>query len=242
MPEKSEFRFSKFLGIEAVCLLLIPVFFVAVWIPVYQTLASDVLMQGSIFFLLWDFLKEGLIYLFYWLSVAFLGASLLLFGWKKSLPFLGFYLLGAAIRSIGTAVASAIVLQSFDDVFKANLIDASLEILYDFLLLAAFYLIFYLVAMRNRTPEARKALLPPATGPVPMRLHLSVLFCLVIYYGVRMYGRIRYDVFYGAATGTQDVLWMVFYYVADLVLLIFGHFAVLLILKRITKKNKKSPC
>ena len=237
MPEKSEVKFSKFIGIEALCLLLIPLFFAAVWIPVYQTTAGNVLMQGSIFFLLWDFLQEGLIYLFYWLSVAFLGASLLLFGWKKSLPFLGFYLLGAAIRSIGTVIASAIVLRSFDDVFKANLADASLEILYDFLLLAAFCLIFYLVAMRNRGPEARKALLPTTAGPVPMPMHLSVLLCLAVYFGVRMYGRIRYDIFLGAATGTQDIVWMVFYYVADLVLLIFGHFAVLLILKLITKKK-----
>lgn len=238
MPERKEIGYSKFLGIEAICLLFVPLFFAAVWIPVYQTVSGDILMQESIFLLLWDFLKDGLIYLFYWFAIAFSGASLLLFGWKKSLPFLGFYLLGAAIRSIGTAISSAIVLHSFDNVFLQNLGDSSLEILYDLLLLAAFCLIFYFAAMKKRGPEERKDLLQPMkNGSHTLPLRLSILLCLVVYFAVRMYGRIRYDVFLGAATGEQDVAWMVFYYVADFVLLIFGNFAVALILKPMIKKK-----
>lgn len=238
MPERKELKFRKLIGLEAACLLSVPLFFALVWIPVYQTVAGDVLMQESIFLLLWDFLKEGLTHLFYWFSIAFLAVSLLSFGWKGSFPFFGLYLLASVLRLIGTALSSAIVLQSFDDVFKANLADASLEIAFDLLLMAVFSLIFFFAAMRGRKEEDRKTLLPPEkTGFRPMRLHLAVLLSIAAFYAVRLFGRIRYDVFYGAATGAQDMAWIVFYYAADLALAVFGYFAVILLLKKLTAKK-----
>ncbi|MBE6530311.1 MAG: hypothetical protein E7680_06930 [Ruminococcaceae bacterium] len=240
MPQSKEWKFSKWIALEAIGILLIPFFFALVWIPVYHTISGDVLMQDSPFLLIWDFLKDGLIYLFYWLSIAFLSVSLLWFGWIGSLPLFGLYLFGSVIRSIGTALSSAIILQTFDSNLLENIGYAALDVLFDIFLMAAFCLIVYLTAMRKRDLQARKALLPPAKkGFRPIALHLSVLISIAVYYAIRLFERIRYDVFYGAPTGGGDLAWMIFYYLADILLAVFGYFAVILILKLITKQKAK---
>ncbi len=237
MQNRKEIRYPKLILTEAICLLSVPFFFVVVWMPVYHAAFGDVLLQDSLFLLLWDFLKDGLTYLFYWFSIAFLGVSLLLFGWKGSLPFFGFYLLASAFRSVGTAVSSAIVLRSLGEELIENIGYAFLDVLYDVFLMGAFCLIFYFAAMRGRGGEVRKDLLPPGNRFQPVPLHLSVLLSVAVYYAVQLFGRIRYDLFYGAPVGGNDLAWMIFYYVADLALAAFGYFAVLLMMKLLTKKK-----
>ena len=176
MQDCKEIKSSKLIVIEAICLLSIPLFFVAVWMPVYQMVSSDITMQDSFFLLIWDFIREGLIYLFFWFSIAFLAVSLFYYGWKGSLPFFGFYFSGSVIRSVGTAVSSAIILSSFGEEFGENVSFAFIDVLLDLFLLAVYCLIFYLAAMRGRNAEARKDFLPPAPkGFQPVPLHLAVL-------------------------------------------------------------------
>lgn len=238
MQERKEIKYSKLIITEAICLLSIPLFFCVVWMPVYQTVSGDVTMQDSFFLLFWDFLKEGLTYLFYWFSIAFLCISLLLYGWKGGLPFFGFYLFGSMVRSVGTAISSAIVLRTFGKILGENIGYAFLDVLFDVFLMAIFCLIFYLAALRGRNNGARKDLLPPAAkGFQPVPLHLSVLLSVAVYYLVQLFGRIRYDLFYGAPTDRIDLLWMIYYYAADFALAVFGYFAILLILKLLTKKK-----
>ena len=240
MPEDNKIKYSKLMWLAVAFLLSIPLFFALAWMPVYHVVSGDVLMQDSIFLLFWDFLKDGLTYLFYWLSIVFFTVSLVFYGWKGGLPFFGFYLLGAVIRSIGTALSSAIILHAFDEDFAENIGFAALDVLFDLLLLGAFCLIAFLTLTRGRTKEARSALLPPAAkGFCPAPLHLSVLLSVAVYYTVRLFSRIRYDIFYGAASSGQDLAWMIFYYVADAALSVFGYFAVILILKKLTIPKKK---
>ncbi len=240
MPENEPMKYTKLILLEAIFLLSIPLFFAVVWMPVYQVVSGDILMQGSLFLLLWDFLKSALIYLFAWFSIVLLILSLIFFGWKRSLPLLGFYLLGSAIRSIGTAVSSAIVLHEFDDILIDNIWDAALDVLFDLLLVSVFCLICYFTLIRKRSIEERKKLLPPAVkGFSPVPLHLAVLLSVSVFYAVQVYSRIRYDIFYGAPANGMDLAWMIFYYIADSALAVFGYFAVVLILKKLTIPKKK---
>lgn len=238
MQAQNEIKYSKLIVTEAVCLLSIPLFFAIVWMPVYQAVAGDILLQDSFFLLIWDFLKAALTYLFYWFFIAFLAVSLFLYDWKGSLPLFGIYLSGSLIRSVGTALSSAIVLRSFDENLKDNIGYAFLDVLLDLFLMAVYCLIFYLVAVKGRNKEVRKTLLPPAAkGFQPVPLHLSILLSVAAYYTAQLFGRIRYDLFYGAPTDFTDLSWMIFYYAADLALAVFGYFAILLILKIFTKKK-----
>ena len=228
MQERKEIKYSKLIIAEAICLLSIPLFFCVVWMPVYQTVSGDVIMQNSFFLLFWDFLKEGLSYLFYWFSIVFLAVSLFYYDWKGSLPFFGIYFSGSVIRSVGTALSSAIILHSFGEAFAENVGFAFIDVLFDLFLMAAFCLIFYFAAMRGRSAEARKNLLPPASkGFQPVPLHLAVLLSVAFFYTVQLFGRIRYDLFYGVPANNADLAWMIFYYAADLVLAVFGYFAIL---------------
>ena len=153
MPVKKSLKLSKLIALEAVFLVSIPLFFVLVWTPVYHAVSSDILMSESLFLLLWDFLKEILTYFFYWLSIVFLAISLLSFGWKISFVCSGFYLLGSLVRSIGTALSSAVILHSFDENLIENLKGAVLDTVFDALLWAAFYLVFFRFSVNTPSPS-----------------------------------------------------------------------------------------
>ena len=239
MAETKSVRYTSLIAIEAAFLLLISLFFSIVWEPVFLTINSDIALSDTAFLLIWDFLKELLTYFFYWLFIAFLAVSLLRFGWKGSFPLFGLFLFGSVLRSVGTAISSAIILQDFAENFAENMKSAVWDIVFDALFLAAFCLIFYLIAMRKRNSEERSNLLPPAkNGFRPLPLHISVCICIGIYYAVqRLLGRIIYDIYLGAPTNGADLAWMIFYYVADLVFAVVGYFVVLLILKLLTKEK-----
>ena len=55
-----------------------------------------------------------------------------------------------------------------------------------------------------------------------------------------LFSRLYYDIFfYGFPTDTADVLWMVFYYVSDIVTFFIGYFGSVLILNSLYAKEEK---
>ena len=237
MP-KAENRSAHFGG---GILLGISAFLAAVGTPVSVWAASDISVAETLFPTVWDLAHSLLQFLFIWVMVAFLSVSLIQNGMRGISPLCFWFAGASAVRCIGSLiVGSLITSDAFNaDPFLENLLYGALDMLFDFLLFAAVAVAVYLLILRKSTVKNRNLLLPPASLTRPFTaLHGTVLLSVALLSLVRLVGRIRYDVFFGTPQNTSDLLWMVFFYAADLATVAIGYFLVLVFIRRICNREK----
>ena len=72
------------------------------------------------------------------------------------------------------------------------------------------------------------------------KLMCASLFAAAVPSLLRIVGRLYYDIFFfGMPAGTADTLWMIFYYVADIALVLIGYLIIILLLNRIEARENQ---
>lgn len=69
-------------------------------------------------------------------------------------------------------------------------------------------------------------------------LRFSAFLIALILGGVRVISRINYDISYGAPDGIGDLLWMIAYYMMDILIGVAAYFTMLHIVRRLTVANE----
>lgn len=235
---------KKALLIGGIALLAVAVFFCAVCTPVSVWADSDIQISESIFPTVWDLFQLLLLYLFYWIAVASLTALLVRQGIVYSLRLLLFYIPASLIRSVGgTTVGEWASGDGFDgSQFLENIGFACLDCLLDLLLLFLAGMVVSLLLLRKSTVKSREEWLPPSAWfRGATRLNGAVLLAVAIPSAFQLFGRIRYDVSFGAPQNTTDLLQMIFFYLSDLFSVLLGYLFAIWFLHRITGKEETEP-
>ncbi len=218
------------------------ILFFAVCTPISIWASGDVLIAESIFPTVWDLFQSFVQFLVYWVVTVFLSLLMIRTASVRScLPLLGWYAATAVLRIGGSLIlGSFITADGFgSDAFSDNVWYALLDLLLDFILVGLVLLTLYLLIFRKSTVKSDDFHLPPNSFfKQPTRLHVAVAAAVAIPSVIRLIGRIRYDIDFGAPQNTADLLWMVFYYLADLISVLIGYLTVLLLLKKLSNPRE----
>ena len=211
--------------------------------PISVWAAGDVLVAETLFPTVWDLFQSLVAFLIYWSAIAFTVLLALRFGLRGTIPFLGCYAGTALIRYFGSlAVGSLLTVDATErDVFLENLWYCGVDILLDLLQFAVIVLVIYILLFRKSTVKTREDLLPIQTYFHRLtRLHGTVLAAVAIPSVFRLIGRIRYDIFFGAPQGIADLLWILFYYIADIGSVAIGYAVVVFLLSKVSRSQKEN--
>ena len=239
---------KKLTLIGSVILLALSVFFFAVCTPISVWASSDILIAETVFPTIWDIFQTLIQFLIFWIAIAFFLLLSLSFGMKGTRLFVGWYALSAAIRYIGSLAVGNLMTSEMADAgrFLENLGYSGLDILFDCLQFGAIILAIYTVLLRKSTAKSENITLFPQTFiRDPNRMHGAVLLAVAIPSLIRLLGRIRYDFFFGAPQNIADLLWMIFFYLADIASIAIGYCIVMFIIikihSRIRENDDESP-
>lgn len=215
-------------SVQRYCLWLfcIAIFYAAVCTPVYQWSSADIAVSTTVFPVIWDTLQSVIRFLFYWIS-----AALMLFTVRHNGKTRRIFLLAggaSALLQLGSLAAGLLMMRDFDTLLT-DLLDVGLSVLLDLLQLGAFRLIAYLAFEKKRTPVHQGS-----------HMTRAVLWCAAIPSILQIAGRICYDVAVGLPTGKADLIWMIVYYLSDLISIAVGYLIVLLLEDRLEQKTEST--
>lgn len=216
-------------------------FYCAVCTPISVLANTDILIAETLFPTLWDLFQALISFSIYWIAIAFL-ILLSHFRTKGTLPFFGCYGLAALIRYFGSLLVGSLMKEeiSDSDVFIENLILCGLDILLDLVQIALIFLLIYLLLLRKSTAKSRESLFGNLNWlHTPNRLNGTVLAAVALPSCLRLISRIIYDIDWGKAENTADLLWIIFFYLADVISIVCGYFAVVFLLRKLQIPTKK---
>lgn len=216
--------------------------FACVCTPVSLYANSDIQVSETVFPLFWDFFQQLVQILMFWIAFAFLThLSVRYNGLRGAIPFLVCCAAAILIRYFGSLAVTTAVLgrDSFTEEFPENLLDYLLYSGIDLVQIALGVPILWLTVL-TRTTEAERidglSRLTDLRRSNPIRK--AVWAMAAVPSAVALVSRIVYDVFYGAPRDTADLLWMIFYYLCDVLSFPLGVFAVFLILALLERSSK----
>ena len=242
-------RKKKMLVQFGIWLSVISVFYAAVCTPLYHSINSNVLLRGTVYPLLLDFAMQFLNYLFYWCSFAYVLYALLRFELKKSYSFLVIYAVVVLLRYfVNFAVGGYMTAFPAVDVFLSNELPYLLfEIGMDLFWMLVVVLI--LRAVHQKQPYAmrtKRGAMLLSNLPFSKLFHLqnpvqrAALWAALIPAAVQLASRIFFDLSWGAPAGFTDLLWMIIYYVLDIVYALIGFFVIVLWINRFYFSEEKA--
>lgn len=200
-------------------LFCIAIFYAAVCTPVYQWSSADIAISSTVFPVIWDTLQSVIRFLFYWIC-----AALMLFTVQHGKSTRRVFLLAgaaSALLQLGS-LAAGLLLMRDTDALGNDLLDVGLSVLLDLLQLGVFRLVAHLTLESKRTPARQERSMTHA-----------VLWCATTPSILQIVGRICYDIAIGLPTGKADLIWMIAYYLSDLVSIAVGYLIVLLLEDRL---------
>lgn len=233
----------------AVYLLLTACFYAAVCTPVYLIAVSDVLIQDTAFPMVWDCLMTLVNYGFYWISFSFVSYAALRFHISKCIPLLSLYA-GMVVFRYGANLLAGFLVNGFPtansflaDTFPYFLID----IVLDWAQMAVVVFILYWIVKNtpHKRGEKRDSLLR-SHMPIVGLFHFqnpatrAALWSGIIPAAVQLLSRVRYDIAVGAPVNAVDLLWMIVYYLSDILMALVGYFLIVLLLNRLFLREEKA--
>ncbi len=238
----------------AVFIFALTLFYAAVCTPLFLFFSSNILFDGSVLPLLWDVLMGACNYLFYWGSFAFL----LFLGARYSLgqcrAFFMIYAGAVLFRYTANLLAGYIVmgLPTWSTFASSDLPYLLFDIAMDLVLMAIAAVIFHSIVdktplriaaegdmMQTEVTEcSRVRLWCNSQGLYDKNnaLHRTAVWYGVIPAAVQMLSRIIYDISYGAPTSGIDLMWMIVYYVSDILCAFIGYLVILLLLNSLLSR------
>lgn len=226
-------RFT-FLGAGLICGLSL--FYCLVCTPISILASGDVLIAETLFPTVWDLFQTLISFLIYWIAIAFLIRFSHAFGAKGSLPLFGFYGLAALIRYLGSLLVGSLMTNEISDkeIFLENLLYSGLDILLDFVQITLIFLLVSFLLLRESTAKSRNNLFEKLNWLHSLnRLNGTVLAAVAVPSSFRLISRIIYDIDWGKAENTADLLWMIFFYLADVITIVCGYFAVVFLIRKL---------
>lgn len=247
MKLSEDFRHSRLqLKFYAVFQAVIVLTYAFICTPVSAYLNSDVLLAGTILPFLLDAVMLVLNYLFYWMSYAALLFLCLDKGFRACRTVLIVYAAAVCLRYplnlvggslvLGFPTASAFSSQELPEMLFGMGMDL---VLIAVALLPIRYLLRRLPGIEPGAPEVGGTGLPACLpigkwlekGNVVLR---SVFFLSLIPAGIQLLLRLYYDIFFwGAIRDWQDLLWVILYYLCDLVFVPVGYLVMIVLINRL---------
>ncbi len=232
----------------AALIFALTLFYAVVCTPLYLYFSSDILFDGTVIPLLWDVLMGACNYLFYWGSFAFL----LFLGARYSLgrckAFFAVYAGAVLFRYSANLLAGYLVLgfPTLSAFISSDLPELLFCIGMDLVLMAFAVLAFHLIVDKTPLKIATEGDLTQTEVTEESRvrlwcdsqklydksnaLHQTAVWMGLIPAAIQLLNRIRYDIFYGAPTDALDLMWMIVYYVGDVLCALIGYLVILLLL------------
>ena len=232
---------KKTSAVGGLILLAIAVFYAAVCTPVSLWSSSDVLIKETGFPQIWDLVQSLVQFLFWWISLAFFTVLALNGGMKEILRFLWWNIAAVIGMNIGSMLVGTAILGSlFEwDTFADDLLYALLEVLLALLLIGLAILFIWLLLLRKKAKIRCEYIPFRKVFDLCNRLQVTLLILAAIPSAVRLISRVIYDAFYGAPQNTADLLWMIFFYFADLLSVFAGYLFLFLLISRMESAKEK---
>ena len=203
-------------------------------------ISSDALFSRSVLPIFWGILMDFSNFLFYWIAFAYL----ILFGFSYDRGSRGFvisYVIVVFARYLLNQLASSMLLgfTSINDFFSDSLPFILIDIVMDLLQLAVGFLI---VRKFSQDPNDLLAAHIPSdrlfdfSNPILK----TTFWVAMIPTALRVLSRLIYDIYIGLPNSFGDFLWMVTYYLFDLISFLVGYFVILLCLNRFSLKEQRA--
>ncbi len=198
---------------------------------------SDISLSETILPSIWDLLLAFMQFVFYWICIFLFVSGVLEKGIRGFSPLWIWFLGSSFVRAFGNMLVSYFMnMDSFDsDTFIENVFYSSQEILMDIGFFLLIFLILYLTIIRKST-EKNENFQSLSLFKKPFSvINLAVLLSVLIPSLFRVISRIRYDIFFGAPQNSADIIWMIIYYLLDVLMLLVGYLIVISLLNRLHK-------
>ena len=220
--------------------LLLALVYAFVITTVNILISSDALLSRSVLPILWGILMDLSNFLFYWVAFAYL----ILFGFSYDRGVKGFaisYLIIVFVRYLLNQLASSMLLgfASINDFFSDSLPFLLIDIVMDLL---QFGVAYFTVRKFARDPDDTLTTHIPSERLFDFSNPLlkSAFWVAAIPTAVRILSRIIYDLYIGLPKSFGDFLWMVTYYLFDLISFLVGYFVILFCLNRFALKEQRA--
>lgn len=238
-----EYRKKRLHRIGAWILFAVALFYAAVCTPIYLWSSSDILVKETVFPQIWDFIQSLLQFAFYWIAAAYLVYLVYTDHTRGAARFLVPLAIASCIHWLGSlAVGTAMLGTDFSwEILSEDLFYALFDVLIDMVQFALMLFIAYWYVERKDGREALQNDLPIAKlFDKTNRFECAVFFCVLLPSAIHLISRVRYDISFGAAQNLTDLLWMIFFYLTDLLSILIGYLAVILLIGWIDGKEKKT--
>lgn len=222
-------------------LIGIAAFYSIICTAVYHWAENDILIADSVFPSIWDMVQQIIQIAFYWIAFAFflfLSArhtvkGILAFLWGYAACVCGRYLLSFAVGSL-------MVMEPFEiTTFFEDLLYIFIDVVVDLAQMGLVVLIYTKLIEPRRVNGEIKIPLDRKLFDFSDSFLRCMMFSALIPGVLRIVGRIRYDIFFGAAQDFIDLLWMIFYYASDIASVFVGYLVIYFIVSHLTLKEKE---
>ena len=209
-------------------------FYAAVCMPVLIWAKSDVVLEESIFLVVWELVSTAINYLFYWVSFSFMLYFAARFTLQNCKALLGWYVGACAVMYLVSLISSG-VLNGVTAFSLRDIGDVAMYVGFDSALMAIAVFVAWKVLGKAQEEAACEyvikepddaddlSILPqflPFTSYFNFKnTVMKALFWIVFIPSAwHLFSRLYYDIFFfGIPVDTVDLLWMIFYYVSEIV-------------------------
>lgn len=238
-----------------VLLLSGAMFLYILFVCLNEEFSSNIIYAGTMLSEITDWLYLGIEILAFYFAYGYAVYMLFAKGHRIALRYAGMYAIVTGVRYIVLFVLNWIAfgLKPEDMLFQAltsfagfalELAQYALVFVIAYLLIRRYDRIYDVMAegaaKLNQTSASRNSLIFPyrkvALKNDPLR-YSSFLTALALG-GIRVISRILYDISYGAPDSIVDLLWMIAYYVMDIVIGAAAYFVMLYVIRRLTMSRE----
>ena len=242
-------------GVVAI-MIAVAFLYAAVCMPVFIWAKSDVLLADSIFLVVWELVSTAVNYLFYWVSFSFMLYFAARFTLQNSKSFLGGYVGACAVMYLVSLISSGVI----NGVTAFSLRDIGDVVMYvgfDAALMAIAVLVTQKMLGREQENVACEygiqklndaddlTILPqhlPFTSffNFKNKLMKTLFWIILIPSAWHILSRLYYDIFFfGIPVDAVDLLWMIFYYVSEVITFFVGYFFSIFVLNFIFAREER---
>lgn len=228
--KKEKQKFLLYFSLSLFVLILVEAFLCT---PLSAKFNSDILIMETAVPVIWDLFQRLIQFLWFWVAYAFYLFSVARFSWKPSFILLPIYLVASILRSFANLVSGSLML-GWDD-FSVECITAGLDVLLNLLQMLLVVGIAYLL-FSNHTKT--KFLPFEKVFAFGNPLSRAVLYAAILPSLITLLSRVYYDVFvFGAVQNVADLIWMIFYYLCDLLSILIGYCVMILMISFLHSKS-----
>lgn len=237
----------------AILIFALSAIYAVVLTPLFSWTSSDILIRNTGVSILFETLLEVFNYLFYWVTFAYFLWMTARFSQKENYPLMGICAAAILFR-YGTALLGDYLLNGFPEgeAFLEDVLPYLLtDIFLDALIFGVAILLIYFVFDAPTRPKRHgdRSLHTPLSAYLPfsrvfafgnplLRVSLAVAALPSV---LQIVYRLIYDItFFGPPRDLIDLLWIVTYYLLDVITAFIGFFVLILLLNRAYLREEKA--